>query len=54
MLFQEFLKSAIDERERSVEELLRVRRLVRAQPRDVRWRSGTRLVPRHRNRQRGL
>jgi hypothetical protein len=55
MLFQEFLKSAIDDRERSVQELLRVRQLLDNRSRDIRWNSGSWTMPRRINRgQRGL
>jgi hypothetical protein len=55
MLFQEYLKSVIDDRERSVQELLRVRQLLDNRPRDIRWHAGSRSVPRRINRgERGL
>ena len=55
MLFQEFLKSAIDDRERSVRELLRVRQLLKDGAPEMRWHAGNRSVPQRINRgQRGL
>jgi hypothetical protein len=55
MLFQEYLKSAIDDRERSVKELLRVRQLLSNRPHDIRWSTVSRTMPRRINRgQRGL
>jgi hypothetical protein len=51
-MFTEYVKFAIDERERSVQELLRERRLAEGRPSEARWRSASR-APKHPNRERG-
>jgi hypothetical protein len=53
-MFPEYVKSAMDERERSIQELLRDRRIARSQPTSVRWRAGSNAAQRRPNEQRGL
>jgi len=52
-MFPEYVKSAIDERERSIQELMRDRRQASQRQAQVRWRSTTRTASRP-NGQRGL
>jgi hypothetical protein len=53
-MFQDFVKATIEERERSVQELLRDRQLARARPSRVRWQASVREGARQPNGQRGL
>ena len=53
-MFPEYVKSAMDERERSIQELLRDRRIARSQPTSVRWRSSGSAALRRPNERRGL
>jgi hypothetical protein len=53
-MFQDFVKATIEERERSVQELLRDRKLASARPSRVRWRSGSADIARRPNGQREL
>jgi hypothetical protein len=52
-MFPEYVKSAIDERERSIQELVRDRRLAKSHAGEVRWRSAP-AAQRRPNGQRGL
>jgi hypothetical protein len=53
-MFPEYVKSAIDERERSIQELVRARKLANPRNSEMRWRSATRAAPQRPNGQRGL
>jgi hypothetical protein len=53
-MFPEYVKSAIDERERSIQQLVRDQRLANARKPSRRWRSTTRQTPQQPNGQRGL
>lgn len=53
-MFPEYVKSAIDERERRIQELVRDRRLAKSHTGEVRWRSGMTAAQRRPNGQRGL
>jgi hypothetical protein len=53
-MFPEYVKSAMDERERSIRDLLRDRRLAAPHPVEVRWRLGRPAGQRRPNGQRGL
>jgi hypothetical protein len=53
-MFPEYVKSAMDERERSIQDLLRDRRLARAHSVEVRWRLSRPAGHRRPNGQRGL
>lgn len=53
-MFPDYVKSVMDERERSIQELVRDRRVTRAYPTDARWRSGVRAAPKQSYGKRGL
>ena len=53
-MFPDYVKSAMDERERSIQDLLRDRRIARSQPTSVRWRSSGSAALRRPNERRGL